>query len=109
MAARVAVLIPLLATVLAGCTEPVRQADIPEELPAPSRRYDLNTVTFEQLRGIESHGRSLLPRDAARNIVEFRRQFRYRRVEDLLAVRGIGEVTFLKIRRFFYVLPPGSE
>ena len=109
MAARFAVLTLLLATGLAGCTEPVRQADIPDELPAPSRCYDLNTVTFEQLCSIESHGRSLIPRDTARNIVEFRRQFRYRRVEDLLAVRGIGEVTFLKIRRFFYVLPSDSE
>ena len=109
MAARHTILILLLTIGFAGCTEPVRQADIPEELPEPSRRYDLNTVTYEQLRSIEPQGRSLISRAVARNIVEFRRQFRYRCVEDLLAVQGIGEATFLKIRRFFYVLPSVNE
>lgn len=87
--------------VAARCSEPVEQVTVPEELPQPDHRFDLNTVTYEQLQTISG-----LKRNVALNIIEFRKYGRFHRVEDLLAVSGIGEKTYLLIRRYFYVKKP---
>lgn len=84
--------------VASACSAPIEQADVPEELPPPEHRFDLNTVSYEQLLTIRG-----LKKNVAKNIVEFRKFGRFSRVEDLLAVSGIGEKTFLLIRRYFYV------
>jgi len=87
-----------------ACTGPVEQADAPENLPDPPPElvFDLNRVSLEEL--LDAADRiSGLSKTVAREIVEFRKELHYERVEDLLAVPGIGEKTFLQIRRFFKV------
>lgn len=83
---------------LTACSEPIRQAEIPEDYPAPDRVYDLNTVTYDELLTIDG-----IKKNVARAIVVWRAHRPYRRLEDLLSVDGIGEKTFLRIRRFFRV------
>jgi competence ComEA-like helix-hairpin-helix protein len=81
-----------------GCAEPIQQAQLPDVSPAPEAGFDLGTVTYEQLTSINGIG----PKRAAA-ILEFRDSYGFKRVEDLLAVEGIGENTYLRIRRCFYV------
>ncbi len=94
----------ILAALSLACAEPVEQASLPENLPPPPPHliFDLNNVTLEEL--LSAAGRiDGLNKTVAQQIIEFRREFRYKRVVDLLAVPGIGEKTFLQIRRFFKV------
>jgi competence ComEA-like helix-hairpin-helix protein len=99
MTARIAAHMSIIViTIFCGCVEPIEQAQLPDDSPPPETRYDLGTVTFEQLTSIKGIG----PKRAAA-IIGFRDMYGFRRVEDLLAVEGIGESTFLQIRRYFYV------
>jgi DNA uptake protein ComE-like DNA-binding protein len=103
-------LILAMALLLAGCSEPLEQADMPERTTSQPKefQFDLNKVTLKQL--LANREKMGKPSERIlRNIVEFRRQFRYSRVADLLAVKGIGEKTYLKIRRFFFVKPPAGR
>lgn len=92
--AALAALLPLLAS----CNTDIKQVQVEEQYPAPEKTFDLNTVTLKELETI-----SELRSDVARNIIAFRERFGFRRVEELLNVEGIGETTFLKIRRYFFV------
>ncbi len=94
----------ILAVFSFACAEPVEQASLPENLPPPPPQlvFDLNKVTLEELLSAAG-GIDGLNKSVALQIIEFRRKFRYDNVEDLLAVPGIGEKTFLQIRRFFKV------
>jgi competence protein ComEA len=71
----------------------------------PSKPVDLNTATvqeFEQLPGIGA--------TTAKAIVEFRaKSGRFRRVEDLLAVRGISENKLNKLRPYITVSAPAKK
>lgn len=91
-----------LTLITGACREPVNQANIAVKLPDAYLRFDLNKVCLEEL--LEARSKiDGLTEDVARNITKFRERFVFRRVEDLLAVDRIGEKTFLKIRRHFYV------
>lgn len=64
-----------------------------------SQPVEINSATAEQLETIPGIG----PATAAR-IIAFRKEHGpFRRVEDLIKVRGIGETTFQKIRRHIRV------
>lgn len=87
-----------------SCHEPIEQAAISDESPATETRFDLNSVTSEELQSIKGIG----PKTAAK-IIAFRDEFTFKRVEDLLAVEGIGEATFLKLRNHFYVSEEATQ
>lgn len=60
---------------------------------------DLNRASEDELTAIPGIGKAM-----ARRIVEFREEHGpFRRVEDLLKVRGIGEKSFEKMRPFVKV------
>ena len=62
---------------------------------------DINAATVDQLTALPGIGPSL-----ARRIVAFREEHGpFRRVEDLLKVRGIGEKSFQKLRARVRVQP----
>lgn len=62
--------------------------------PSPGERVNLNTATIDELVTLPGIGRSY-----AQRIVEFReKNGPFKKVEDLLNVRGIGEKTFERIR-----------
>lgn len=92
------ILILSVAMGFCSCQEPIEQVQIEEHLPIPETTFDLNTVSHEQLLSIDGINKGI-----AKSIIEFRKKATFRRVEDLLAVEGIGEKTFLWIRRYFHV------
>jgi competence protein ComEA len=64
------------------------------------QKIDINKATAEQLTAIPGVGPTL-----AQRIVDFReKQGRFRRVEDLLKIKGIGEKSFQKIRPWVKVV-----
>jgi len=61
---------------------------------ANARQIDLNKASTEELTTIPGVGEAL-----ARRIIEFReKEGPFRRVEDLMKVKGIGEKSFQKMR-----------
>jgi competence ComEA-like helix-hairpin-helix protein len=72
------------------------------EKKPPAKPLDLNTATIEQLEQLPGVG----PR-TARDIVKFREKSGpFRRVEDLLAIRGITKRRLEKLRPYVTVVPP---
>lgn len=62
-------------------------------------RFDLNTVTLEQLDEIPGIGAS-----KAKAILDYRlKKGRFNRIEELIEVKGIGEKMLEKLKAFLYV------
>ena len=73
--------------------------------PAPAKEVDLNTATVEQLQQLPGIGPV-----RAKAIVEFREKSGpFERVEDLLAIRGISQSRFEKLRPYVTVSPPAKK
>ncbi len=60
-------------------------------------KYDLNSVTLEELKTIPKIGEK-----KAKDILSFREQNGFESRADLMKIKGIGEKTFLKIKDYFY-------
>jgi competence protein ComEA len=74
----------------------------PEAAMAP---VNLNTATTAQLESLPGVGPAL-----AQRIVEYRQQNGgFKKVEDLMNVRGIGEASFLKIKALVTVTAPRAD
>ena len=68
----------------------------------PSKPVDLNAATVQELEQLPGIGPT-----TAKAIVQFRiKSGRFRRVEDLLAIRGISEGKLKKLRPYITVSPP---
>jgi competence protein ComEA len=72
------------------------------EKKPPAKPIDLNSATIEQLQQLPGVGPS-----TAKAIVKFREKSGpFRRVEDLLAIRGITKQRLEKIRPYVTIGPP---
>ncbi len=72
-----------------------------EEIP----KIDLNTATLSQLNGLPGIGPVI-----AERILELREKSGpYKRIEDLMNIRGIGEKKFLKLKDLITVKTPKQE
>ncbi len=70
----------------------------------PAKPLDLNMATVEQLQQLPGVGPS-----TAKEIVKFREKSGpFRRVEDLLAIRGISKRRLEKLRPYVTVMPPAA-
>jgi competence protein ComEA len=66
---------------------------------------NLNTATPAQLDALPGVGPAL-----AQRIVEYRQQSGgFKKIEELMNVRGIGEASFLKLKALVTVTPPKSD
>jgi competence protein ComEA len=77
--------------------------------PTPSATsgttLNLNSATLPQLEALPGVGRS-----TAERIIEYRQKNGgFKRIEDLMNVRGIGEKNFLKLKPLITVAPPRGE
>ncbi len=87
---------------LAVCLAALSFAAAQSQKPPPAKPFDLNTATVEELQTLPTVGPV-----AAKAIVRFREKSGpFRRVEDLLAVRGFTKKRLAKIRPYITVTPP---
>lgn len=76
-----------------------------KKVPPPPHSVDLNAATEKQLEQLPGVGPT-----TAKAIVEFRaKSGRFRRIEDLLVIRGISESKLNKIRPYVTIGPPPKK
>ena len=98
---RAATMVALLALMLVGATADVVAAGSArsESAAGGSAPVELNNATVDQLMAIRGIGKVM-----AERIVAWRDEHGpFRRVEDLMKVKGVGEKTFEKLRPFVKV------
>ena len=84
----------LLALAVMLSTAPVAMAQGDKPSVAAKATVNLNTATLDQLAGLPGVGRS-----TAQRIVEFRQKNGgFKKIEELMNVKGIGEKSFLKLK-----------
>jgi comEA protein len=77
----------------------------PQKKVTPAQPIDLNAATVQQLEQVPGIGPA-----TAKAIVQVREKSgHYQRVEDLLAIHGISQAKFEKIKQYLYVNPPGAK
>jgi competence protein ComEA len=80
-------------------------AATPQQAESSGKPVDINRASVEELIGLPGIGEV-----TAKRIVEFREQHGpFKRVEDLLKVKGIGEKSFQKLRPSITVSRADSE
>jgi competence ComEA-like helix-hairpin-helix protein len=76
-----------------------------KKIPPPLHSVNLNTATEKQLEQLPGVGPT-----TAKAIVQFRtKSGPFRRVEDLLVIRGISESKLKKIRPYVTLAPPPKK
>lgn len=75
-----------------------------QDQPASRPTVNLNSATLDQLETLPGIGRK-----TAELIVEYRtKNSGFKKVEELMNIKGIGEKTFLKIKPMVSVTPAGK-
>jgi competence protein ComEA len=86
--------------VLLSCAVPALAKKVP-----PAHPIDLNTATVKELEQLPGVGPT-----TAKAIVDFRTKAgRFRRVSDLLVIRGISEAKLKKMRPYITIGPPAKK
>jgi competence protein ComEA len=82
-----------------------RSQDQPARPAASAPAVNLNTATVEQLEALPVIGRK-----TAELILQYRQKNGpFKKVEELMNVKGIGEKSFLRIKPLLVVTPPKTE
>ena len=93
------VLVFALATPVSAQDKPAAK---PKAAAAPSSPINLNTATVQQLEALPGVGTR-----TAQLIVEHRQKNGgFKKVEELMNIKGIGEKSFLKLKPMVTVVPP---
>jgi competence protein ComEA len=74
----------------------------PDAAPVP--QVNLNTATVAELQGLPGVGPS-----RAEAIVAYRERRPFRRIEELMRIRGIGRKTFRRLRPMLTLEPPAPR
>lgn len=91
-----------VAVALAVCVAALSFSAAQSKKPLPEKPLDLNTATVEELQTLPTVGPA-----AAKAIVRFREKSGpFRKVEDLLAVRGFTQKRLKTLRPYITVTPP---
>ena len=65
-------------------------------------KFDLNKVTLKELVSVPGIGKAM----AGRIIAKRKELTRFSKLDQLKAVKGVGDKSFIKMKQYFYVLPP---
>ena len=94
-----------LMTPLAAAQEPGRTDRTAAPKAAAAAPINLNTATAAELAALPGIGAKTADR-----IVEYRQKSGgFKKVEELMNVRGVGEKSFLKLKTLITVTPPKTE
>ena len=97
----IAVIVSIVATgvVMARAEEPVQQSS---SQPPAAAALNLNTATQAELEKLPGVGAA-----TAKQIIEYRQKNNgFKKVEELMNIKGIGEKSFLKLKPLVVVAPP---
>ncbi len=96
----------LLVLGLGGTALPAQESNRPAAATAAAvAPVNLNTATMAQLETLPGIGPA-----TSQRIVDYRQQNSgFKKVEELMNVRGIGEVSFLKLKSLVTLTPPRTE
>jgi comEA protein len=87
--------------------ERARERPKPRERETPKRSstpVNINTANVQELDGLPGIGEHM-----AQRIIEYRQKNGpFKRLEDLMGVRGIGEKNFLKLKPLITITPPAK-
>jgi competence protein ComEA len=102
--------VPVALLLLFGAAPPEASAQqaapaVAQAAATPSTPININTASADQLEGLPGIGAK-----TATRIVEYRQKNgAFKKVEDLMNIRGIGEKNFLRLKPFITVGAPKAE
>ncbi|MBI3048315.1 MAG: helix-hairpin-helix domain-containing protein [Acidobacteria bacterium] len=101
----IAALLVLALGATAAAAQEGSRLPAPRTTPEATVPVNVNTATMAQLETLPGVGPAL-----AQRIVDYRQQNGgFKKIEELMNVRGIGEASFLKLKALITVTPPRTD